>query len=138
MVLLAGALWWRARPTPTPEREPLAPPPPRLTAVTARDAALAAPAFVASDARGELVVSGTVEDSGGGPVSGARLVATQGTIDGVARASTTTDDRGHYSLSLRPGLYALVADADGYPRKSRVLSLEADTTASFRLDPAAQ
>jgi protocatechuate 3,4-dioxygenase beta subunit len=138
VAVVAGMLWLRPGRIGPPKPAAPSVPPPRWTTSSARDAALAAPDFVATDARGELLVSGTVEDSGGGPVTGARVVATQGTIDGLARASTTTDDHGHYSLALRPGLYALVADADGYARKSRMLSLDADSTASFRLDPAAQ
>jgi protocatechuate 3,4-dioxygenase beta subunit len=93
-------------------------------------------------ARGGLVLSGRVTDSGSGPIAGARVTATQPGGDEASGAllffAGATDHKGAFALTLRAGIYSVVAQADGYPRKSQLVSLQADTTLDFRLDPGTQ
>jgi RNA polymerase sigma factor (sigma-70 family) len=90
--------------------------------------------------RGGLVISGNVMDRGAGPISGARVTASQPAPAADAGGAlrffwAATDDKGGYTLTLLPGVYTLVAHADGYPRQSRFLALDAATTVNFRLEP---
>ena len=90
--------------------------------------------------RGGYVVRGTVVDSGAGPIPRARVTATQAappddTTGALRYYWVSTDETGSYAMTLRGGVYSLVAQAEGYPRASQFLALEADATVSFRLDP---
>jgi hypothetical protein len=54
-------------------------------------------------------VTGTVRDSGGAPVPNARVSAT-----GPSAAATYTDAQGGFSLTLRPGIYAIDVAKAGF------------------------
>lgn len=74
-----------------------------------------APAFaqtvptVAQNAPSSATVSGTVSDSQGAPINGAKV-----TFSGPASASATTDTTGHYSVTLAPGVYSVTVEHAGY------------------------
>jgi len=62
---------------------------------------------------GGVKVSGTVEDVSGGPIVGALVAISAGTVVGVA-ATTRTDEQGRFALWTAPGPAHLGAHADGY------------------------
>jgi outer membrane receptor protein involved in Fe transport len=74
-----------------------------------------APAFaqtvpaVAQNVPNSATVSGTVSDSQGAPINGAKL-----TFSGPATASATTDANGHYSVNLQPGVYSVTVEHAGF------------------------
>ena len=95
------------------------------------------------------VVSGTVSNSEGDPLAGARVVAWHQDQDGhwSTVMSTFTDDTGGYTLYLDSGAadepmstdYKIVAIADEYEPECRIVSVEADQTypdIDFVLEPA--
>jgi RNA polymerase sigma-70 factor (ECF subfamily) len=90
--------------------------------------------------RGGVVVEGRLLDSGAGPVPGARVTARAAAPGGGGEPlrffATAADERGAYALTLAPGQYALVGEADGYAAASRYLSLEASAHADLHLEPA--
>ena len=92
--------------------------------------------------RGGYAVTGTVTDRGAGAIGGATvtalLAAPAGDATGALRHFLArTDEQGAFAMTLAPGFYSLLAHADGYPRGSQFLPLDADTTVSFVLDPGA-
>ncbi|MEM1704050.1 MAG: carboxypeptidase regulatory-like domain-containing protein, partial [Zestosphaera sp.] len=71
----------------------------------------------------ETGVEGYVFDNATGkPIKGVRIIALSKVITSV-RTEATTDDMGHYSLSLTPGSYVLVVLANGYADVSAEVSL---------------
>ncbi len=101
---------------------------------------------------GGVLLRGRVSDSGGGPLTGAVLTAVpmgerpRGSGWNVASVSVppvypmlraTTDQTGGYALNLSRGQQAVMVEAEGYVSQGDVLTLAADTTKDFRLDPAA-
>src|ERR1700734_1143797 len=54
-------------------------------------------------------ISGTIKDSSGVAISGARISAT-----GPMSASTVSDDAGSFTLTLSPGLYHLAGEKGGF------------------------
>lgn len=72
------------------------------------------------------LVSGTVEDYDGNPVSGATV-----SIDGV---SAETDGGGYYEIRLSEGEYVITVEADGYTDKSKTVNVTGDMTVDFTLE----
>ncbi|MEM0241108.1 MAG: carboxypeptidase regulatory-like domain-containing protein [Candidatus Nezhaarchaeales archaeon] len=71
----------------------------------------------------ETSVEGYVFDNATGkPIKGVRIIALSKVITSV-RTEATTDDMGHYSLSLTPRSYVLVVLANGYADVSAEVSL---------------
>jgi RNA polymerase sigma factor (sigma-70 family) len=104
-------------------------------ATPAAPGAQPAPAAAAAATEVGYALSGQVLDVAVGPLIGARVVATR--ADDRAAASATTDQTGRYALRLRPGVYFLVAEADGYaPAEGLPVSLIADELRDFRMLPA--
>jgi RNA polymerase sigma factor (sigma-70 family) len=143
LVSIGWGLFWRA---PVTEgrgaaQQRVAATSPRVPALRSLDLDRGGAAALADAA--EFQLSGTVTDSGAGPISGARITAIQAAPPEAAPGElrffkAATDDKGDYVLRLRPGVYSLAADADGYPRKSQFLTLQTDMVANFRLEPGAQ
>lgn len=81
-----------------------------------------------------LVLSGTVQDSSGSPISGASITVNDGNAD-----TTTTDGAGHYSLSVPSGVYDVQVSPPSTGGFSSAIdygqSLAADTTLNFVLTP---
>ncbi|MEM5823004.1 MAG: carboxypeptidase-like regulatory domain-containing protein, partial [Ignisphaera sp.] len=71
------------------------------------------------------------------PIKGVRIIALPKVITSV-RTEATTDDTGHYSLSLTPGSYVLVVLANGYADVSAEVSLALGEVkrVDFRLEKA--
>jgi len=77
-------------------------------------------------------VSGVVT-AGGAPVAGA-VVRAQGAPIGP----DYTDAQGAYSLEIAAGSYVFNADATGYRRASRMVTVDSDLGLDFALEPVAQ
>ncbi|HSS02048.1 MAG TPA: carboxypeptidase-like regulatory domain-containing protein [Kofleriaceae bacterium] len=63
---------------------------------------------------GAVELTGTVADISGGPIARARVHAGGGKLSFRPRATTETDERGRFSLWVRPGPLSVSASADGY------------------------
>jgi protocatechuate 3,4-dioxygenase beta subunit len=84
-----------------------------------------------------LRLSGTIQDSQGGPLPTARVMARPSVALAGANAgliAAAVDQQGRYQMMLRPGGYQLVVDANGYATASQGLEVYADTTKNVRLD----
>ena len=102
---------------------------PGYAAVSSRDIALT-PGQERDDLTLQLsgegfTLSGTVEDSGGGPIPDAQINANLGWNDTTFR--TQTDGDGHYQLTLLPGSYRVKANAEMYASESQRLQLSAES-----------
>jgi hypothetical protein len=98
---------------------------------------LFAPAIVAAQADYTAQLSGTVTDSSGGAVAGAKVAITN---DGTnIPTSTVTDERGAYVLTgLRPGSYTLRVEANNFAtveRKGLVLAVSQRATVDVTVTP---
>jgi catecholate siderophore receptor len=80
----------------------------------------------AQSASARVIVHGTIRDTSKAPIVGA--VVTAAPPGQTAPASTTTNARGEFELSLAPGRYTVTAAADGFAPLAQQLSLSADTT----------
>ena len=80
----------------------------------------------AQSAPARVIVHGTIRDTSKAPIVGA--VVTAAAPGQTAPASTTTNARGEFELSLPPGRYTVTAAADGFAPLAQPLSLSADTT----------
>ena len=79
-------------------------------------------------------IAGVVHDPTGAPVSGGRIKIVN-TATNLGRSGSTSD-QGDYSFpSLAAGQYEVAVEADGFPRTTRMASVEAGatTTADFAL-----
>jgi outer membrane receptor protein involved in Fe transport len=65
-------------------------------------------------AQGNGTVTGTVTDTTGAPIAGAKIEAT-----GASTQSTTSDAQGNYTLTLAPGVYSISASKGGYSSASQ-------------------
>src|SRR6266700_2083609 len=85
-----------------------------------------------SDAPGFIILTGTVTDTGGSPLSSATVTALVGL---AAVAQTATGPDGSYELPpLGAGVYALRASAPNYASSARVVTLSPNTARQdFRL-----
>jgi RNA polymerase sigma factor (sigma-70 family) len=83
--------------------------------------------------RGGFVLSGIVQDSGGGPISGAQVLVRSREAIGV----TLTNDKGSYGVTLERGPYTLLASADGYAPARSSVELPGETRRDFTLHPGA-
>ena len=90
---------------------------------------------------GGVVVSGTVTDVGGGPVSDARITAGKDgmpDLSGRADFVTTTNGDGKYEITLPAGSFGLVATHDEYASKQQHIEVESvPLTVDFSLVPGA-
>ena len=98
---------------------------------------LFAPAIVAAQADYTAQLSGTVTDSSGGAVAGAKVAITN---DGTnIPTNTVTDERGAYVLTgLRPGSYTLRVEANNFAtveRKGLVLAVSQRATVDVTVTP---
>jgi Carboxypeptidase regulatory-like domain len=77
-------------------------------------------------------LSGTVNDSSGSPVAGARISASD--IFTGQTVETRTDASGHYSVSkLGPGNYEVTAVAEGFPASKSKVAIAAGATQTLNL-----
>jgi Carboxypeptidase regulatory-like domain len=77
-------------------------------------------------------LSGTVNDSSGSPVAGARI-SVNNVFNGQT-LETRTDASGHYSVSkLGPGNYEVTAVAEGFPTSKSKVTISAGTTQTLNL-----
>jgi protocatechuate 3,4-dioxygenase beta subunit len=67
---------------------------------------------------GAVEITGTVADLTGGPIAHARVHGGGGRRSFRPYATTETDERGRFSLWVRPGPVAVAASADGYASQS--------------------
>lgn len=74
--------------------------------------------------------SGNVTTWMGDPVSGATVSALQ---DGNTVAETLTDENGHYSLPLTPGLYTMLVTAPAYIPETAEVDIDEPVTMNFEL-----
>jgi protocatechuate 3,4-dioxygenase beta subunit len=112
---------------------------PIYTAVSSRDITL-----LAGQQRHDLTLrllaegftlSGTVDDTGGGSISGAAIYAKLGWNNTTFQTQSNVD--GHYRFKLPPGSYKFTANANMYASQSQRLQLSADRRLDFKLTPAA-
>jgi protocatechuate 3,4-dioxygenase beta subunit len=148
-VTVAALIWWQ-RPSVQPgpasvRRSPIA------ATVPAFTVAASAPAERQSepDDRGaplearEVVLTGRVNDAGGGFIAGAQVLATSyaplanGTHE-TRVFQAKTDDEGRYRLRLPSGRHRLQAEADGYSSTVAWKEVGADRAQDFVLQPAAR
>src|SRR5262249_50884720 len=98
---------------------------------------LLAPLILAAQANYTAQLSGTVTDSSGGVVSGARVIVTDDATN-IAVAATT-DDHGVYIITgLRPATYTLRVEANNFAtveRKGVVLAVNQRATLDFTVNP---
>ncbi len=89
---------------------------------------------------GGLELTGTVSDSGGGPIAGAevRVAAAARSAGNRGQFVTTADASGRYRITLGKEMHLVVADADGYAPESRVVDTTLVNRADFALRPAAR
>jgi len=99
--------------------------------------ALGAPALLCSQATYTAQLTGTVTDSSGGVVTGAKVTLTDEATNIGATAST--DDRGVYVFTgLRPASYSLRVEANNFAsveRKNLVLAVNQRATLDVTLNP---
>src|SRR5882672_6594020 len=98
---------------------------------------LSAPAILAAQANYTAQLSGTVTDSSGGAVAGAKVIVTD---DGTnIPSSAVTDERGAFVFTgLRPGSYSLRVEANNFAaveRKGLVLAVSQRATVDFTVTP---
>lgn len=82
-------------------------------------------------------ITGLITQQGGGPLSGASVVAS---LAGVPLGSTTSNAAGSYTLSLKPGTYVVEASSPGYSPANQtgaVVSESATTTVNLSLSSVA-
>src|SRR5215472_7190581 len=100
---------------------------------------LGLPAFVCSQATYTAQLTGTVTDSSGGVVAGAKVILTDEATN--IEATATTDDRGVYGFTgVRPGSYMLRVEAKDFTpveRKGLVLAVNQRATLDVTLSPGA-
>jgi hypothetical protein len=77
-------------------------------------------------------VSGTVQDTSGGPIGDATVRAYNLDTQQPA-ANNTTDTQGNYSLELEPGNYSVTAVADNYSVVTNDVTVSNATTLDFTL-----
>jgi RNA polymerase sigma factor (sigma-70 family) len=95
---------------------------------------------------GGQTLSGQVLDEGGGPIAGARVVATLGYPWSMTVApgqparvfEATADDHGRYQLTLEPREYELQVTAGGYAPTETTVAITRGVTRDIRLQPAAR
>jgi len=112
---------------------------PVLRLVCAMLLVLSLPALLCSQATYTAQLTGTVTDSSGGVVSGAKVILTDEATN--IEATATTDDRGVYGFTgVRPGSYMLRVEAKGFTpveRKGLVLAVNQRATLDVSLNPGA-
>lgn len=100
---------------------------------------LGLPALLCSQATYTAQLTGTVTDSSGGVVAGAKVILTDEATN--IEATATTDDRGVYGFTgVRPGSYMLRVEAKGFAtveRKNLVLAVNQRATLDVTLNPGA-
>src|SRR5215475_11807059 len=98
---------------------------------------LGLPVLVCSQATYTAQLTGTVTDSSGGVVVGAKVILTDEATNIVSTA--TTDDRGVYAFTgVRPGSYMLRVEAKDFTpveRKNLVLAVNQRATLNMTLNP---
>ena len=104
-----------------------------LTAACGKDSALP---VAPSDVPSRLSIEGVVRQrTDGRGVAGARVEIAEGTNQGLQAAA---DEQGHYRLNdLAPGSLVLRALADGYSGVTQSVTLSANQTLDFTLEPSA-
>ena len=83
-------------------------------------------------------ITGTVTDSSGAVVSGAKVVITN--VDTTVAADTTTSSAGTYTIrGLNPGRYSIAIQASGFKKEVHEQTIEVSTiaTVDFALSPGA-
>ncbi len=93
--------------------------------------------LVAQTSQGRIL--GTVSDSSGAVVSGAKVTVTN-TATGIARVLTTTAAGEYNAPNLEPGPYKVVAEAGGFKKTERTdlqLEVAKDIRVDFSLSPGA-
>ncbi len=83
-------------------------------------------------------LSGQITQQGSGPPPGASVAAS---LAGVVLASTTADAGGNYTLTLKPGVYAIEASAPGYTSSTQsgaVVSESGTTVVNLSLSSVAR
>ena len=100
---------------------------------------LGLPALLCSQATYTAQLTGTVTDSSGGVVAGAKVILTDEATN--IEATATTDDRGVYGFTgVRPGSYMLRVEAKDFTpveRKGLVLAVNQRATLDVTLSPGA-
>jgi hypothetical protein len=100
---------------------------------------LGLPALLCSQATYTAQLTGTVTDSSGGVVAGAKVILTDQATN--IEATATTDDRGVYGFTgVRPGSYMLRVEATGFStveRKDLVLAVNQRASLDVTLKPGA-
>jgi hypothetical protein len=100
---------------------------------------LGLPALLCSQATYTAQLTGTVTDSSGGVVPGAKVILTDEATN--IEATATTDDRGVYGFTgVRPGTYVLRVEAKGFTtveRKGLVLAVNQRAALDVTLNPGA-
>ena len=108
--------------------------PKTLAVVLAFDLALSIPAMAQGETTGAIV--GSVSDQTGAAIPGAMVTVTN--IENGLKRSVTTDDAGRFSFpQLKPGVYAVKAEADRFETQqnnSVAAGLGQRQTVDFRLD----
>jgi hypothetical protein len=98
---------------------------------------LLAPLILAAQANYTAQLSGTVTDSSGGVVAGAKVIVTDDATNIAVTA--TTDDRGFYVVTgLRPDTYSLRVEANNFAaveRKGLVLAVNQRATLDVTVTP---
>ena len=84
--------------------------------------------FPAQAGNGQSAVSGRVLDPDGAVISGATIVAE---IQGRHAASTTTNDKGEFFLTLPAGQYTIKVSAEGFAEHTQSVNLKPDTPGSL-------
>ncbi len=105
-----------------------------LTTACGKDSAL--PTAPSDNVPARLSIEGVVRQrTDGHGVAGARVEIAEGTNQG---AQVAADEQGHYRLNdLSPGSLVLRALADGYAGATQSVTLSANQTLDFSLDPSA-
>jgi catecholate siderophore receptor len=88
---------------------------------------LLAIAQIPASADGQLHINGTVIDASGAPVAGAAVKAVA--LAGGAAVTTSTNERGQFSLSVPSGRYRLTVESAGFEPYAEVVSAGAPAIA---------
>src|SRR6476660_6459636 len=100
---------------------------------------LGLPVLLCSQATYTAQLTGTVTDSSGGVVAGAKVILTDEATN--IEVTATTDDRGVYGFSsVRPGSYTLRVEAKDFAtveRKELILAVSQRATLDVTLKPGA-
>lgn len=84
--------------------------------------------FPAHAGNGQSAVSGRVLDPDGAVIAGATVVAE---VQGRPTASTRTNDKGEFFLTLPAGEYTIKVSAEGFAENTQSVNLKADTPGSL-------